>query len=411
MRSTASEPTSPLASGSAGDLIRRTYAVAKAELERKQAMQSPTSPGMAPAAGASLPASASSRVDVYLPGRRPAAPPPPVTLASTLPHASTSTYTMPPPTAVPSPTTEQLASEMRAMKRMVEALVAQQSQRLQAVPKTSHPDLPDALFDQYLHLLRQEVTEELAEEVVQQVKASLTPGELSQPTIVRKALLDAISKLIPTDETAGMIQPASDGRPRTIALIGPTGVGKTTTVAKLAAILKLKQKKNVALITLDTYRIAAVDQLRTYANIIGLPLHVVNSPEEMREALRRSRDCDAVLIDTAGRSQRDDPKLEQLAMMVRTADPHEVHLVLSSTCTQKVLLETVERFSQIRTDRIIFTKLDEAVSLGVILNVARKANKQLSFVTTGQEVPHHIEPGRRDRLAALVMGEGVGDAV
>ncbi|MFW6033221.1 MAG: flagellar GTP-binding protein, partial [Phycisphaeraceae bacterium] len=113
-----------------------------------------------------------------------------------------------------------------------------------------------------------------------------------------------------------------------------------------------------------------------------------------------------VLIDTAGRSQRDDPHLEELASFIDAADPHEVHLVLSSTCTQRVLLDTIERFSTIRTDRIIFTKLDEAVTFGVIINVMRTVRKRLSYVTTGQEVPHQIEPGRPERLAELVLGGG-----
>ena len=190
-------------------------------------------------------------------------------------------------------------------------------------------------------------------------------------------------------------------------MVGPTGVGKTTTIAKLAATFKLKQKKNVGLITLDTYRIAAVDQLRTYANIIGIPLHVVTGSDELRNALRKCAGCDVILIDTAGRSQRDDPRLKELRSLIDIADPHEVHLVLSSTCAQPVLMEIVDRFSDVRADRIIFTKLDEAVSFGVLLNVARTVNKRLSYVTTGQEVPHQIEPSSPTRLASLVLGDGV----
>ena len=165
------------------------------------------------------------------------------------------------------------------------------------------------------------------------------------------------------------------------------------------------QKNNVGLITIDTYRIAAVDQLRTYANIMGIPLHVVLTPQDLTSATRQCFECDVVLIDTAGRSQRDDPKLEQLEQFIGAADPHEVHLVLSTTCTQTVLLDAVERFSKIRTDRIIFTKLDEAVTFGVLLNVAKRVKKQLSFLTTGQDVPHHIETSRSQRIAALVLGE------
>jgi flagellar biosynthesis protein FlhF len=351
----SADPLVP-ASATAGDLIRRTYAMARAEMA--QAAPAPAAPAPDPMA---LPAGA-----------------------------------------------EQLAQEMRCVKRLVEQMVRQQRQR-QGPASFQGSDMPDKLFDQYLNLLKQEVTEELAEEVVQQVRATLGPAQLEQAPAVRRAVLDALARLIPTDAAAGQLPPSTDGRPRTIALIGPTGVGKTTTIAKLAANFKLKQRKNVGLITLDTYRIAAVDQLRTYAGIIGVPLHVAAGAGELADALRRCRAerRDVVLIDTAGRSQRDDPHLEQLAGSLRAADPHEVHLVLSSTCTQAVLLETAERFARVRADRIIFTKLDEAVSFGVLLNVARKVHKKLSFVTTGQEVPHHIEPGRPDRLAALMLGERI----
>lgn len=346
-------PVSPVPS--AGDLIRRTYAAARAELSQAAA-----------------------------------------------------TVVAPPPTDADA---SRLADELASVRRMVARMMRQQRERVafntrnekgQFVSKLGH-DLPDRLFDQYLALLEHEVTDELAEEIVQHVREKLGPDQLGDESAVRAAVLDAVAKLIPTDAAGGQVQPTTDGRPRIIALIGPTGVGKTTTVAKLAATFRLKQGKRVGLITLDTYRIAAVDQLKTYANIIGVPLRVVTTPAELRDALTGFQNCDVVLIDTAGRSQRDDPKLQQLDALIRAADPHEVHLVLSSTASQTVLLETAERFSRIRTDRIIFTKLDEAVSFGVLLNVARKVNKQLSYVTTGQEVPHQIEPGCPKRLASLVV--------
>lgn len=345
----------------AGDLIRRTYALAKADLARlpqDDRSQHAGSPQMGAAAGQ---------------------------LQSQYTGGSAS----------------DLAQEMQAVKRMVATMMRQQ----QARPT---PDLPDKLFDQYLSLLKQEVTEEMAQEVVNHVQSTLDKDELEDGEKVRKAVAAAVASLIPTDGEAGQLPPRGDDhRPRTIALIGPTGVGKTTTIAKLAATFKLKQKKKVGLITLDTYRIAAVDQLRTYAGIIGVPLHVASSPEELVAALNKLRDCDVVLLDTAGRSQRNDPQLQQLRTFIQVANPHEVHLVLSSTCAQSVLMEAAERFSSIRVDRIIFTKLDEAVSFGVLLNVARKVNKRLSYVTTGQEVPHQIEPGTPGRLAALVLGQEV----
>jgi flagellar biosynthesis protein FlhF len=351
----------------AGDLIRRTYAAAQAEMRSRQASMI-----AAPPAAAAAPSFA-----VASPGIAP----------------SVARFAAP-----------DLTHEMRVVQRMVGRMVSQQRIRESGGVRQ---DMPEKLFDQYLALLRHEVAEELAEEVVEKVRSSLTASQMDDADAVRRAVLGAVAGFIPTDDAAAKAQRPADGRPRTIALIGPTGVGKTTTIAKLAATFKLRQKLGVALITLDTYRIAAVEQLRTYANIIGVPLHVVASPEEMRGAIEKCRGADAVLIDTAGRSQRDDPRLEQLRTFIDAANPHEVHLVLSSTGALSVLMDAVERFSAIRTDRILFTKLDEAVSFGVLLTVARKVNKRLSYVTTGQEVPHQIEPGRADRLAELVLGGGV----
>jgi flagellar biosynthesis protein FlhF len=200
---------------------------------------------------------------------------------------------------------------------------------------------------------------------------------------------------------------------RAICLIGPTGVGKTTTIAKLAAAFKLRQKQRVGLITIDTYRIAAVDQLRTYANIIGVPLKVVLTPAELASAMREMAEsgCDSILIDTAGRSHADQLKLNELSQFIAAAGaagPTEVHLVLSSTTTQESMEAALEKFSAVKTggvDQIIFTKLDEAVSFGVLLNVARTASRALSYLTTGQDVPDNIEVGQPRRLARLILGE------
>jgi flagellar biosynthesis protein FlhF len=364
----------------AGDLIRRTYAAALSEQARQA--QSP------------------SQDSITFNPPQPILTPP-VHPASHRPNPIQPQLTMPAnhESNRSSESAKQLAEEMQAVRRMVERLMQQQASRGEEKPA----NLPDQLFDQYMNLLKQEVAQEIAQEIVTQVSHRLTEKELENPSKVRKAVRDCISEFIPAHHEQWQLDPTEDGRPRTIALIGPTGVGKTTTVAKLAATFKLKQAKHVGLITLDTYRIAAVDQLRTYADIIGIPLHVCNTAAELDSAVSKCSGCDVILIDTAGRSQRDDPKLDQLKKFIDTANPHEVHLVLASTCTQKVMLEAAKRFSEVRTDRIIFTKLDEAVSFGVLLNVSKQVGKELSYITTGQEVPHQIEPTAPSRLADLVL--------
>ncbi len=264
--------------------------------------------------------------------------------------------------------------------------------------------MPEALFNEYVGLIQNEVAQEIADDLCDRVRRDLNEAQLADAAQVRTSFRRHLAALVPVAPDSMLVRP-SDGRPFTLALVGPTGVGKTTTVAKLAAAYKLRHQRRVGLITTDTYRIAAVDQLRTYANIIGLPLKVALTPAEMAEACRSLAHCDVILIDTAGRSPNDGARLEEIRAFAKAADPHEVHLVLSSTCSEQVLMRTIERFSAVEADRVIFTKTDEAVSLGVLINVMRKAGKELSFITTGQEVPDHIEAGSPERLAALVLGE------
>ena len=318
----------------------------------------------------------------------------------------------------------QLCEELREVKRLVGR--AMRTGETPSVAAANVEAGDDALVDHYLALIKQEVAEELANKVLRDARGLLpaadpdTAGdadadadgtEASDGTPAtaahRRAMIEAIAKRIPIDESADELAPTEDGRPRVIALVGPTGVGKTTTVAKLAAMYKLKRNKRVGLITMDTYRIAAVDQLKTYAGIIGVPLHVASTPEEVREAMAACRDCEVVLIDTAGRSPSDARRLEQTATLLAAAEPHETHLVLSATCSQAAMMRVVERFDRLASERIIVTKLDEAETFGVLLNVPQLAGKRLSFVTTGQEVPHQIEVGRSERLAALVLGEAL----
>jgi len=187
-------------------------------------------------------------------------------------------------------------------------------------------------------------------------------------------------------------------------LVGATGVGKTTTLAKLAAQFRIKEGKKVGLITIDTYRIAAVEQLRTYARIIDTPLEVVLTPQELRLAIERLADCDIILVDTAGRSQFDAPKLDELRAFLKAADPRETHLVLSATSSRAVLQKSIELFSGLGVNRVLFTKLDEAVGIGTLLAAVHKLDVKMSYITTGQDVPNDIEVGDGRRLAEMILG-------
>ncbi len=192
---------------------------------------------------------------------------------------------------------------------------------------------------------------------------------------------------------------------RKVMLLGPTGVGKTTTIAKLAAIQALWEHKNVLLLTSDTYRIAAVDQLRTYAKILGVPIEVVFEVENFAKILEDHAAAELILLDTAGRGQRDRKNLEAFEIIYNVFKPDAVHLVLAANMKYKDMLDVVERMSIIPISHVIFTKLDETVSYGALFNILQTLDCPVSFFTTGQNVPNDIEVASGTRLAALLMGD------
>lgn len=206
------------------------------------------------------------------------------------------------------------------------------------------------------------------------------------------------------------------GQPKTIELkenitkfiyfIGPTGVGKTTTIAKIASSLKLQKKVKVALLTSDTYRIAAVEQLRIYANILNIPMKVVYTPEDIQAAGREFSDYDVILIDTAGRSHKSSEQKDNITSLISGSEEEarEIYLVLSATTKYKDLIQITERYKEITDYRLIFTKLDETLCVGNILNIKMLTGADLSYTTCGQNVPDDIEKIWPQETAKRLLG-------
>ena len=187
-------------------------------------------------------------------------------------------------------------------------------------------------------------------------------------------------------------------------LVGPTGVGKTTTIAKLAGRLSLIENKKVGLITVDTYRIGAVEQLKTYAQIMNIPFEVVINLKEMEEAIEKMKDCDVVLIDTTGRSSKNIMQISELRAFVEKANPDNISLVVSATTKNKDLKLIIEAYKQLNYKDVIVTKLDETSSNGTILNIAHLSEKAIRYITTGQGVPHDIENCSSEKIINEIVG-------
>ncbi len=219
--------------------------------------------------------------------------------------------------------------------------------------------------------------------------------------------LEHLQRTVGRDLRIGSPIRTQAGDRRIVALVGPTGVGKTTTVAKLAAGFRIEARRRVGLLTIDTFRIAAVQQLRAYAEIMDLPMEVVEKPDHMKPALDRLGDVDLVLIDTAGRSPRSDARIDQLVELLRSAQPDETHLVLSSTSSASSIQLALRGFAPVRPTAAILTKLDETPqTAGVISAVVASDHFQgvpLSYTTNGQQVPDDIATADAEALLSRLL--------
>lgn len=242
----------------------------------------------------------------------------------------------------------------------------------------------------------------ISQHVLEDMISKLNGTEILAPQNSIKAL-KALEKYVrKAIRIANGITLYSD-KPKIVALIGPTGVGKTTTLAKIAAKFVLEEGVKVALITADTYRISAVEQLKTYSDILGLPLEIVYNPQALQEAIEKHRDKQLILLDTAGRSQYNAYQMKELSELLNIDADIEKHLVMSATTKTSDGLELLDNFSLCKPDRVIFTKVDETKTHGIILNILHRRKAALSYLTNGQSVPDDIEPASIEKLAELLL--------
>jgi flagellar biosynthesis protein FlhF len=261
--------------------------------------------------------------------------------------------------------------------------------------------MPEAVVKVRNDLLKNDISEEAVDELIERgIRYFAQVHEVNEQEfrgILTNFIREDLDRYSPPSQIAL--------NSRVVAFIGPTGVGKTTTIAKLAAEQVLTRGKKVGLITTDTYRIAAVEQLRTYANILGIPLEVCYAPEDIKRAMQAYVGCDLILVDTAGRNYQNLLNVRQLNTYLEELKPDETYLVLSLTTKASDLEEIAANFTQVRIDKFLFTKSDETKTYGALYNLVTRFKKPLSYLTTGQSVPEDIEPVSTDRLAKLLTGE------
>ena len=288
-----------------------------------------------------------------------------------------------------------LKYEISELKHLVNTMLAQSG-------KLRDGDLHENLIALYQQLCFNGVESKFARRLIEEVKKKIPPEEIDNFSYVKIYVARMFMQVL-------KINPAPtrtiEGQgPKIITFLGPTGVGKTTTLAKIAGSEKLSRPDfKIGLITLDTYRIAAVQQLQEYAKIINVPIRVVNDKEQLSQTLKEFQNKDLILIDSAGRSQRDEVQMGELRSILKDFKQISNLLVLSATTKDNDLVEITKRFSTIPLKGIVFTKLDESTSYGSIFNHAIRFKLPLTYLTTGQIVPDDIENASRDRLIDLLL--------
>ncbi len=305
--------------------------------------------------------------------------------------------TLPPePLAAASPREMQVLEEMNKMQEII-VDIKNKMYEVEMIKGFHEP-----VQDFYNLLISNHVDKAIALKIATNVENRLPGEKCNDFNWVHEVCLHTLQ------ESINEIQPIiveKNRQARIVVLVGPTGVGKTTTIAKLAANFTFVDFHEAAFITLDTYRISAAEQLKTFAEIIGIPIKVVFSPSDLEEAIQSFIDRDIIFIDTAGRSPYNDEQMEELQQFINVARPDETILVLSVNTQSNDLIKIYERFNTIGVNKLIFTKLDETTCYGQLLNVFNEIKTPLAYFTTGQSVPDDIEVPDAQNIARMLLGK------
>ncbi len=298
------------------------------------------------------------------------------------------------------PNNNQLETRLSHMENQLNKLTDLIEKLVPSITSGQVPTVPNRTRELYNHLLEQDVDESLALSIATQIADTTDEND-----DVWTALKTHLTSLIQTAEPAEMDFDSKS--PKVLLLIGPTGVGKTTSLAKISAQYRYttesQKRPKIVFITADLYRLAAVEQLQKYTEILGCELEVTYSAEEAKQAVQKHKDANLILFDTAGTCQRNMPQMGTLKSICEACEPTEIHLVLSATTKFSDLVDVVEHFKEVTPSRFIFTKIDESTTYGTLLNIQHKYKIPVSYLTTGQNVPEDIERAKPERIAKLLM--------
>lgn len=293
---------------------------------------------------------------------------------------------------------DSLRGELHDLRSLVNSLSVKMSAQTDSVMKDVS-DLPDTLAREMIHLSACGIEKRIAWQLIKEIQEKLNDAEINDHTLVRETLVQALTNRI---QVSGPIE-CKKGKSKVIVLVGPTGAGKTSTLAKLAANSKFTVNKKVALISVDTYRVSALEHLSNFAGLAQLPMSAVYSAQELKGALVAHEDKDLIFIDTAGRSPRDEQYLKELKTYMELGKPDEIHLVLPANMKSIDLIDCLRRFERLGINRIIFTKIDETSSLGSLVNLQDETDNPISYITNGQTIPDDIKLANEQALARLIL--------
>ncbi|WP_352419619.1 flagellar biosynthesis protein FlhF [Proteiniborus sp.] len=288
-------------------------------------------------------------------------------------------------------TDDRIEHEIKAIRTMVESVVNTLDLEKYELPKEL------SKYIEYLTLngVKENVAFKIISNISQQINLA-NKDNVQVQEIVLYNIKDYLDEASPI---------AYNGKQKVIFFVGPTGVGKTTTLAKVAAKFSLDSNYSVGMITADTYRIAAIEQLKVYAEIMNIPIKVIYEIKDIYKAMSNFRDKDIIFVDTAGRNHKNQDQINEIKELIESVNNKETHLVVNATTDFETIKDIIKRYSFIKDLKLIFSKVDEANNLGNILNTKFYFNNKISYITNGQNVPDDIEVPDIEKISAILIGE------